>query len=82
MLTEDWEKLEIGSVVYALTNLYNDCDVYGKSCYAKKLDKLIVRGFSEYSKIPHPWVSHEDVTNGTGFYISKSEVSMMKHFEH
>jgi hypothetical protein len=81
MLTEDWSKLEVGSVVYALTNLYNDCDVYGKSRYAKKLDKLIVRGFSEYSPY-NPWVSHEDVTDNTGFYISKNEVSIMKHFEH
>lgn len=81
MLTEDWIKLEVGSIVYALKNLYNSCDVYGNSCYAKKHDKLIVRGFSEY-RVHSPWVSHEDVTDNTGFYISKNEVSMMKHFEH
>lgn len=79
MLTEDWNHLEVGGVVYALKQLteWNDC--HGHCICAEKGDKLIVRGFNQRGD---PYFSHEHITDGRSFYLHKDECSTFKHIQY
>lgn len=75
-----WVELKPGDVVYALQDLHSYSDECGMQRYAKKGDKLIFREYSKWTPHWNAAVSHEDVTDGSAFYASRSELSQMQHF--
>lgn len=73
---------EVNDVVYALGGISDPPSgdsPGGRLC--RRGDKLIVREVRPDREFKY-LVSHEGVTDGTGFVVAPKEISKMRHFDH